>query len=382
LHGCQDRAPLWESSLGKGHEWAVARLQEWRDAQDEKDGKPYFLKGGENPWIRNDRSLNVFGEGADASLFGIWMPQLAVDRAGGGTNGVLVCHDGRNGLIGLDLATGTQRWYQADSIAHYQSPTVWYVEGHPYVLHGASKGAALVCRDALSGTVAWELKDVITAKHFAPTTQGSYIVVPSHVKPRNGDESLVNLSCYRADAKGATRLWTLDRAKHVYPKGGGYSWIAPVIYRDHVYVRGDYGSDMHGAAYACVELATGTLKGVVKTAGREAFCSLLASDGRLFSDWEVLDADPNHFRLLMSIDPRGRFGKGNPWPDTNGDALSAFVHGKIYFRDGTVKDSTLPITDRVFQTNLLMDGFYYYRGPHHIYCIDVRKHQDGTKEAK
>jgi hypothetical protein len=131
-----------------------------------------------------------------------------------------------------------------------------------------------------------------------------------------------------------------------------------------------------------VELATGTLKGVVKTANREEFCSLLASDGRIFSNWEVLDADPNNFRLLMCIDGRGKFGKGQPWPKTNGDALSAFAHGKIYFRDGTVKDSALPITDRVFQTNLLMDGFYYYRGPHHIYCIDVRKHQDGTKEAK
>jgi outer membrane protein assembly factor BamB len=364
--------PVWESTLGEAHTWAVARLEEWLKAQADSS---YSLEAKQNPWIRNNRAVNVFGQNFDGSLFSVLMPQLVIDPAGGG---LLVCSDGcrrgdkgaGDGLVGIDLATGERRWYVPDAVVHRQSPTVWTIEGRPYVLHSGDRDG-LVCRDALTGKKVWNVKEAGCTMDSGPVVSGPYIVVHGAPLPADMASKKVkqNIGCYKADAAGATQVWTVDPATF-FLSGNNRGWVQPVIYRGHLYC----GTQISHTetAYGCIDMADGAVKKIVSSgSGAPGYSAILAADGRLIMDWEVLDADPANFRLLMKS---GDFKEGQDWAKLHGDALIVLAEdgGEIVRPDGSRTKVDLP-NARMFQSNLLIGGFYYYRGPHNLYCIDLRK---------
>ena len=364
-------AVVWESSLGAAHEWAVARVKEFLAAQADPSFDSDPKSKGKNPWNRNGRAQNVLGVGADGSLFSVLMPQLGIDAAGGG---VLVCNDGcvkstgrggSDGLVALDLKTGKQRWYNPGVVNHRQSPTVWYSNGHPYVLYNSRSD--LKCADALTGKVMWTEKGAACTMDSGPVVSGPYIVVQGSARKKGSAFQGQNVSCYKADVKGATKLWTVDPEAFCLT-GDKKGWMQPVIYRDHLYCATQFGHKHAG--YGCIEMATGKVKGVVDGGdGVGGYCAILAADGRLVAESDVLDADPDNFRLLVK---GGKFKAGQDWKKLHGDALSVVGNGVIAKPSGSSVKTSIP-TARMFQSNLFANGFYYWRGPHNLWCIDLRK---------
>jgi hypothetical protein len=68
----------------------------------------------------------------------------------------------------------------------------------------------------------------------------------------------------------------------------------------------------------------------------------------------------------------GSFKPGGDWKKAHGDAVIVLSKGVITKPDGSTVKTDLP-TARMFNSNLLANGFYYWRGPHHLYCVDLRK---------
>jgi outer membrane protein assembly factor BamB len=349
--------PVWETTVGPGHEWAVKAIEKWAADQAKGEGEKY---------VRDNRTIKVLGKNDHGTLFTTLMPQLAGD--------VLVVNTGYQGdLAAFDLKTGKQRWYRAGVAAQKQSPTVWRSGDKYYVLHASGNGnehGALVCTDAATGERAWLAKDAPTAGELGPVVSGPYIVVQGSARCGKGGTPL---SCFRADGKGATKVWSMppDLAPDCPSKQR--SWCAPVIYRNHVYMRSDSPDGATPIIFACIELETGKVKGVIKSTHSATYCSMMAADGRIVTDWEVLDADPENFRLLLKPGDYAKVKAGTPFnAKIGGDALAMFnAQGDIQRRDGSITKSVIrPV--RTFQTNVLGGGFYYWRGAHHIYCYDFR----------
>jgi outer membrane protein assembly factor BamB len=353
--------PIWETTVGPGREWAVKAIETWAADQAKDDWKKY---------VRDGRTIKVLGKSDHGTLFTTLMPQLAGD--------VLVVNTGYQGdLAAFDLKTGTQRWYKAGAATQKQSPTVWRSGGKYYVLHASGNGkelGALVCTDAETGERAWLANDAPTALELGPVASGSYIVVQGNASFGKGG---IPLSCFKADAKGATKVWSMpaDLAPDCPSKQRG--WCAPVIYRNHVYMRSDSGDGARPIIFACIELETGKVKGVIKSTHSATYCSMMAADGRIVTDWEVLDADPENFRLLLKPGDYAKVKAGTPFnTKIGGDALAMFNgQGDIQRRDGSMTKSAIR-SARTFQTNVLGGGFYYWRGEHHIYCYDFRVPED------
>jgi outer membrane protein assembly factor BamB len=354
--------PEWETTMGPGREWAIKAIETWAADQAKGDTKKY---------IRDNRTVKVLGDNDHGTLFCTLMPQLAGD--------LLVVNTGYQGdLAAFDLKTGKQRWCQKGVIAQKQSPTVWPLSGKHYVLHASGNPkeyGALVCTDAATGERMWLVKDAPTPEDMGPTVSGTYIVVQGNrPKVRDGKVIGIPLTCFKADAKGATPLWTFDALTVPEYTASARDWCAPVSYKDHVYFRNQCSDGPNPIFFACVDLATGKVKGLIRTTHSATYCSLLAAEGRIVTDWEVLDAAPANFRLLLKPGERAKMKQGQPFDlKIAGDALAMFTNtGEIQRRDGSWAKSEIE-NARTFQTNLLAGGFYYWRGPHHIYCYDLRK---------
>jgi outer membrane protein assembly factor BamB len=348
--------------MGPGREWAIKAIEAWAADQ---------AKGDTQKYIRDNRTVKVLGDNDHGTLFCTLMPQLAGD--------LLILNTGYQGdLAAFDLKTGKQRWCQKGVIQQKQSPTVWPLDGKYYVLHAsgnAKENGALVCTDAATGERMWLIQDAPTPEDMGPTVSGPYIVVQGNwPKVRDGKVIGIPLTCFKADAKGATRLWTFDALQVPEYTAAARGWCAPVIYKGHVYFRSQAGDNVPPVFFACVEVASGKVKGLIRTIQSASYCSWMAAEGRAVTNWEVFDADPANFRMLFKPGGKAKMKQGQPFDlKYAGDALAMLApNGMIQRRDGTWAKSVIEIA-RTYQTNILAGGFYYWRGPHHIYCYDLRK---------
>jgi outer membrane protein assembly factor BamB len=208
-------APVWETTVGPGHEWAVKAIEKWAADQAKDDWKKH---------ARDARTIKVLGKNDHGTLFTTLMPQLAGD--------VLVVNTGYQGdLAAFDLKTGKQRWYKAGVATQKQSPTVWRSGDKYYVLHASGngkEGGALVCTDAATGERAWLVEDAPTNPNLGPVVSGPYIVVQGSTRYGKGGTTL---SCFKADGKGATRVWSMPPDLAPSCPSQGHRYIASVIYR-------------------------------------------------------------------------------------------------------------------------------------------------------
>ena len=287
---CLDAAggePLWESSLGPGAD----EVEEVRLACHKDIAMPVVKRG--------------FCSAATV------------------VDGVVACNDNRDGLIGLDAATGKKLWGPIPDCSVYSSsPVKWTHKGKDYIIAVSHRA---VCVEPRTGRVVWATDGA--AGQGTPAVSEDYMVcgggdrrVSDKIRPDCG------LSGYRIDLTGAKLLWDLGRGynNHV---------CSPVIYRGRAYA-------FSGQATICVELETGKVLAQAYFPGVRTCSSIVAADGRilrenLYQQFYYYSADPGDFRRL-----------GGVWT---------------------------PPSHAECTTSTMVDGRLFLRGHDRLYCYDMRK---------
>lgn len=235
-------------------------------------------------------------------------------------DGVLLCTDNRDGLIGIDCATGARAWGPVTNcIREVASPVVWRHAGRAYALCALKRA---VCVDPRTGALVWEQR--------ADVDNEGTLAVGEHVMVTGGR---LGLTCFRIDERGAVKMWSL---------GGAYSChvTSPVIYGGHV-----YGWKTDGTA-VCVEVESGKIVGTAYFYSVRSCSSFVATGGRiirphLYNKVLLYDTDPATFRQL-----------GDVW----------------------VAPSYAECT-----TPALCDGRMFFRGKDCVYCYDLRVGAEGAR---
>jgi hypothetical protein len=344
---------VWESTTGEGFEYASKVLEDWLGKEDPFSPENHPTKGKcKDNFGVMEYNVPLYPE---RNPLQINMPQLA--------GKVLVMNDGIGGLTGLDMATGKQVWHRAKGMPVNQSPTVWKHGERYFVMHNEGKttvhtgGFNLQCTDAATGQVLWTVPNAGSNGYHSPVVAGDTLVLYSGRGQMSG---------YALTPEAATKIWETDA--EACPLGGNpRKWWSPVIHHGHVYTLTELN---HKAQYTCIDLATGTVKAIAEARG-EGCSSLIAGDDRIFMYWDILKADPKDFRMLSHGLAMGSVKEG---PHSEKDLNVPTIGGnkKIWMLDGTLKDFPVE-TKGYWNTNAYADGFFYYRGLHRIYCVDMRK---------
>ena len=238
-------------------------------------------------------------------------------------DGVVVCGDNREGLLGIDADTGRPIWGPvSECINKASSPTCWESGGKAYVIAASRKA---VCVEPKTGRVLWEVTDVANAGTVAVNDR--YMVLSGGSANCNERvRTTTGMMCYRITPQSAERAWALDPeyCNHV---------TSPVIYQEHVY-------GFSNEATVCIELATGKVVAAVAFPGTRSCSSLGAADGRILREHL-------YQRLYWyRADPRGFTQLGDPWrPPPHAENTTAAI----------------------------ADGRLILRGKDGLYCYDLRK---------
>jgi outer membrane protein assembly factor BamB len=232
-------------------------------------------------------------------------------------DGIVVCNDNAEGLIGLRLETGQRAWGPVPGcIRKTSSPVAWRCGDREYVVAAYQKA---VCVDPKTGAVLWEATEGV-ASEGTPAAAGDYLVLGG------GGKKATGLSCFKMSREGATRAWTLG------PRYNSHV-TSPLIYRGHVYAFWEEET-------VCVELASGRIAATARVPGVRSCSSLVAADGRvlrehLYQQFFFYRAGPEDFQQL-----------GEWWhPPSHADCT----------------------------TSTLVDGRLFIRGKDCVYCYDLRK---------
>ncbi|MGD0897072.1 MAG: PQQ-binding-like beta-propeller repeat protein [Thermoguttaceae bacterium] len=237
-------------------------------------------------------------------------------------DGVVVCNDNREGLVGLDAETGKQLWGPVpECINKASSPVRWTHQDKNYVIAASYKA---VCVEPKSGRVVWEVTGVANAG--TPGVSENYMVLGGASSNCNQRaKRTAGMMCYRIDLNGATKAWALDSefCNHV---------TSPIIQDGHVY---GFSSD----DTVCLKVETGEVVGEAPFPSTRSCSSLTAVDGRILREhlyqrlyWH--NADPKTFAQL-----------GDPWH---------------------------PPSHAENTTSTIADGRLFIRGKDGIYCYDLR----------
>lgn len=220
-------------------------------------------------------------------------------------NGVLVCNDNREGLIGLDAESGKQLWGPVPNcIRKTSAPLVWRHEDKNYIVSAFNRA---VCLEPKTGKLIWEIGEDV-ANQGTPAICENYMVTGVGVKGSG-------VTCFKISPSGAQKHWSLppQYACHV---------TSPVIYKGHVYCFAG------GGMAICVDLESGKIVGAASFYSVRSCSSFVAAEGRivrphLYNKLLLYDADPEKFRQLGAIWTAPSYGE---------NTTPAIADGRLVFR--------------------------------------------------
>lgn len=224
----------------------------------------------------------------------------------------------KNGLVGLDAATGKRLWDVPNCVGWFGTPVRWVHKGNEYFI---SVGSRAVCIEPRTGNVLWEIPG---ARHDnAPAVVEDYLVCNASAG--------AGVTAYRITPHGAEKAWSLGSGQT-----GGL--CGTLILDGHVYAQVKGGT---GELLVCVELESGKVVGTAAVGG--GLCSsLVGSGGRILREWGTKRMEG---LIMLNADPK-RLGRlGPPFPVSYANSV----------------------------TPAIADGRMFVRGRDGLYCYDLRE---------
>ena len=132
-------------------------------------------------------------------------------------DGVLLCPDWGNGVLGIDPATGKKLWQTGNLTSGYNSPTPVTVDGKPFIACVNGNGELRLV-DHRTGKVLWT-HPLGSLHHTQPVFGKELLLVldpnTKHQRDskRDARPQFGVLAGYRLSVTGATRVWQLDEQK-------------------------------------------------------------------------------------------------------------------------------------------------------------------------
>ena len=172
-------------------------------------------------------------------------------------------------LVGLDLATGAEKWRLGDDLAAYSSPTVVTMNGKRVGLYFARGG--LIGFDPVAGKQLfrhpWRAKLLESVNVANPVVSGNQIFISESYQ--------IGSTVVSWDGTSLKTVWS-DKDKDRFDMALMAHWCTPVLHDGFLY--GCSGRHTNEADVRCVEFATGTVKW---TLPRTTRCTLVKVDGLL-----------------------------------------------------------------------------------------------------
>ncbi len=217
-------------------------------------------KGGDFVWKLDTRKDYA----SDKGFFGRASSPLFHKKSG-----TLIVQTGgkKAGILGLDAATGKEKWRATTHEAGYASPVLTSIDKQDWAIHFTRDG--FVALDPAKGKVAIE----------KPHRASMHASVNAATPIMLDDATVFLSSCYGVGAA----LWKIDPTKRkVTPVWAGEDkldchYATPVLVGDHLY--GFHGRQERGAEFRCVVAKTGKVKW---TSGRLGSGSVLTDGKSLF----------------------------------------------------------------------------------------------------
>jgi len=217
-------------------------------------------------------------------------------------DGVLVCNDylshyvgprwHNTGVMGFDAETGERLWHYRDSIAWHDCPLTWRHGGKEYVIvTGGRQGAS--CIEPCTGKILWTI----------PGATGRHSLTENMMVAGTRTEGI---TAWKITPQGAEKAWALKG--HALPPGFS------AINNGHLYTMSK------DTGYLCVDMATGKILATHRIR-RNSYMSFAAADGRVFQGLLMLNADPESFRPMGTLDL-----------DYANSTSHAYADGRLFFR--------------------------------------------------
>jgi len=220
--------------------------------------------------------------------------------------------DGSSRVLGLDAATGRERWQLAREVsrAGYATPLVLDAEGEaPAVVLLASMGHGVTAIDGLTGGVLWERRCLPKRTISSPVLAGGLVIATSG--DGGGDNTLVAVRPPPPAGGQPEVAYTLDRSIAPYVP-------TPLCVGELVYLWGDRG------VVTCVRAATGETVWRGR-AGGSYYASPIAVGDTVRN--VSVDGEAVAIRAGEAFEVLGRTDLGEPCR-----ATPAVVGGRIVFR--------------------------------------------------
>jgi len=252
-------------------------------------------------------------------------------------DGVVVCADGLSGrgrssqIAAFDASTGDLLWTYGEKqdfrLGSMQAPVSWIHTGQTRVIAASDNGTA--CLDFKTGRELWRHKEARHLGSLAPIVSEDYLVLAGCGKRE--DSEAVPVRAFRITPKGATQAWESDMAWKDKCIG--------VIRQGHVYYRTG-ATPRSSRTIACIELATGKLRGRVEPVRCGSYTSFTAGDGILglgggrhlnHARFGLVRMDPDRFEFLGYM-PLPRKETGNNLSSYGWCTTAAFADGRLFLR--------------------------------------------------
>jgi outer membrane protein assembly factor BamB len=257
--------------------------------------------------------------------------------------GTLVCPDFKNGLIGLDGATGRKLWQIADALDHHSTPTRWVSPAGEFILSGSNKGA-IRCIEP-GGKIRWQIEAGVCESTISVAQVGGehYMLLNMGKDPIGmGDEKLVGrASGWRIAPDAAAKLWEHTGAEKVGFTGGGLTGTP--VWNGKAMIRTKSGLSL-------VDVVTGKVLARCADLQVSQESHAYAAEGKFFHE-----PDSQHGKIhgVVALGAAAETFKplGKAWETPHYDATGY----------------EMPISHPV------VAGRLYLRGADGIYCWDLRK---------
>jgi outer membrane protein assembly factor BamB len=181
------------------------------------------------------------------------------------------------GLMGLDAATGKERWVNKEISSMVTSVAIWLHEGRKLAV--VSSGRDTFCVDPATGKTLWKVPG---GGSSTPAIVGDDMAILTSDKK-------VGLIAYKLNLTAPKKLWNVL---------GSDRGASPVIHEGHVYSVGNK------AQIVCVELATGKTAWLQRERTGE-YASPVVADGKLLHVLDkgfcMIEASPNAYKLLGKV---------------------------------------------------------------------------------